>query len=102
MTPRPLEDALRSLPHRPGRSDWGDLESRIAALKPPRPPRWHRIARRRTVLAGIGFLVALGVSAVVWHQQSSQETLWMDAHRDAIGHDPWGDPWLAAAVETSR
>jgi len=102
MNPRSLDDALRALPRRQGRSDWGDLESRIAALKPPRPSRWRRFVRRRVVLAGFGFALALGTAGVIWHQRLAQETVWMDAHNDATEHDPWGDPWLAAAVETSR
>lgn len=103
MNDRHLDDALRALPRREGRSDWNDLESRISALKPPRNRRMRRFASRRVLLSGIGFALVLGATALAWHRlPSAPDKLWKDAHRDAIRTDPWGDPWLAAAVETAR
>jgi len=101
MNGRHLEDALRALPRREGRSDWSDLESRISALKPMRAPR-RRMFSRRLMLSSAGLALALGGAFLAWNQLAERPETWRDAHRDATSSDPWSDPWLAAAVETSR
>jgi len=99
---RRLDDALRALPRREGRSDWNDLEARLASLKPARPPRRRGLHSRQILsLAGICLLVAGG--ALAWRAlRDRPETLWQEAHQAASASDPWADPWVAAAVETSR
>lgn len=101
MNSRHLDDALRALPRREGRSDWNDLESRIAALKPMRPAR--RVTARRFALAGGSLAVVLGGVLLAWSQLAERsDATWQQAHQDATSSDPWADPWVAAAVETSR
>ena len=102
MNARNLDDALRALPRREGRSDWSDLEARISALKPARPPRHHLFTRRR-VISSMGALAVLAGSILVWNAFARQpESTWQDAHRGAATNDPWADPWVAAAYEVSR
>lgn len=101
MNGRHLDDALRALPRREGRSDWSDLEARISALRPARPPR-RRLLRRRSVLAGLGAVLVVAGIFAAWPRADVAETAWQDAHRDAAASDPWSDPWIVAAVETSR
>lgn len=100
MIDRHLEDALRALPRREGRSDWNDLESRISALKPARPQR-HRLFTRRRIFSTAGALALLGGAFLAWNGLANRpETIWQQAHREAIDSDPWADPWVAAAMET--
>lgn len=102
MNGRNLDEALRALPRREGRSDWSDLEARISALKPARPPRHHLFTRRR-VVSSLAALALLAGSILVWNALARQpESAWQDAHRGATANDPWADPWVAAAYETSR
>lgn len=102
MMDRHLDDALRALPRRDGRSDWSDLQARISALKPARAPG-RRLFVHRYLITGASLALVLGGIVLTWrHLAVPSEAIWRDAHRDANVSDPWGDPWLAAAVETSR
>lgn len=102
MMDRHLDDALRALPRRDGRSDWSDLEARISALKPTRAPKSRRFVNR-FLISGAGLALVVGGIVLTWrHLAVPSEAIWQDAHRDANVSDPWSDPWLAAAVETSR
>lgn len=102
MNGRHLDDALRALPRREGRSDWSDLEARISALKPARPPR-HRLFTRRRVFSAMGTLALLVGAFATWNHMTTKtaDAFWQEAHRDATVSDPWADPWVAAAMETS-
>lgn len=100
-----LENALRALPRRDGTSDWADLETRLSALRPPRPRR-HPLARlptrRRILSAMAGLALVLGGIATWISLSATPETAWQEAHHDATLSDPWADPWVVAAVESSR
>jgi len=97
----PLDEALRSLPRRDGRSDWNDLQNRLTALHPARTPR--RSFSRRQILSFSGCCLVLVAGIYGWHKfQDRPETAWKSAHQQAVASDPWADPWVVAAVETSR
>lgn len=98
----PLEDALRQLPRREGKPDWNDLESRLSRLKPTRRARRVRLRRRLALgLAGFCLLAAGSYLAWTWTEPASA-VAWESAHEQAAAADPWADPWVAAALETSR
>lgn len=98
----PLEDALRDLPRYDGKSDWNDLEARLARLRPARAAHPRRRMRILAfAFASLGFLAA--GSYMAWSFAEPTATVaWESAHEDAAAADPWADPWVAAALETSR
>lgn len=98
----PLEDALRELPRLDGKADWNDLEARLARLRPARGARPRRLARILAfAFASLSILAAVGTLA--WSLSEPIATVaWESAHQDAAATDPWADPWVAAALETSR
>lgn len=98
----PLEDALRELPRLDGKSDWNDLETRLARLRPARIARPRRRARILAfAFASICFLATGAVLAWSFSEPTTA-VAWESAHEDASATDPWADPWVAAALETSR
>ncbi len=105
MNDQDLEHALRNLPRREGSSDWTDLQSRLSALRPPRPRR-HPLARfvaRRHILSAMAALALVVGGIATWMSRTAApETAWQEAHVDATLTDPWADPWVVAAVESSR
>lgn len=105
MNDHDLEHALRGLPRREGTSDWADLQSRLEALRPPRPrrPPLARLATRRRILTATACLALVFGGIATWKILSgTPETIWQEAHQDATLSDPWADPWVVAALETSR
>jgi len=105
MNDHDLDNALRALPRREGRSDWADLEARLSALRPARPGRhpFARLLTRRRILSATAALALVVGGLAGWRALSpAPETVWQQAHQDASFSDPWADPWVLAAVETSR